>query len=858
MTRLPTTILASLTQSPSFGVNTSDFRFDTATRHPSLGVLIGGQTRLTATDLRLWIESRAFDPHADSSYEGWWANEPVPSRAVPVGLTLGNPMNPDGYQDVGIGAQVATWGVRFLDSAFVSWAWRLCNAVDGTTVASGTVAASNVNDDSLFSANLGDVGSGSYLLWVNRTGGGKEYEWPADWSAVTGQSAVPANYKWTDANTGRRYQYDPYWNVGAKPWDVTDARQKALLDLRTSILAAGQARKHPAWTSLLITFTNEGVQYAPDGEYACLPFQVGGGTFDLRNVHINALPGPSLWNAVDGAWILDPRLRTVSSFYTDPDDLSLWIGGMWSSPDGPQPCMVRYDPGTDAVTEVDLGPAYNVPSPPCICNRQSANAVNGIIRHPNRPLTARGVMLGLSECNIFTRDGARPPASRLVPETPGGRSLTQVSNPNGASVYYATENDFAASDLHPVADAYVLERGRVRASAGVAGLLGSCLASWNGRLWGITETVATAGKTNPFQQTYAQRKENTQALCYMDGTQWQAVRSWTVEEFDASRLVQSGSFLLAFGVVGATGETIPLAMRVSGQTEALTIEFGLSLDSFVWRAEAAPKDGSATAIRQSALLVGPAGNGPGIDGWQVSETDGAPVKVCGFWNSGAGEFRFSATALTAAGFDLSALPHYLLWDEINRYWLQTNTLPTSGHWLTMGNHTTYIAYTPNTTLPYDPTVWGAICFVLGSNGAPEPVPVPPVPACTDMQCVFSLMPTGTLTEIFKLPGDGSGWELQGEINSIVVADPVDYGMGADIAELYPFLGFRVDVPGNLTWPGDNAEEDAAVRATFTPMPYGRQFTLPYPASKNVCVMALLPPATAVPGRTLRITVEPMS
>lgn len=827
----PLNTIAELATTRRFGANTTDFMVLAAHRHPTLGILLGTQDQVQA-DLGLWVESRAHEPHTDKTYEGFFGDEPFPAQAIAANLSIDEARAYEGAAEICRVPHSVPLTVRF-EIAYLSqfrgghnFTSLLKNAVTGATIVDTELHG---NTQVLPAMADGD----SAILWVKQRGGGKEYQWPDDYAEVTGGNP-PGYFTWTHGVTGEEYQYDPIWNIGARPYDETDAASKYLLDLRTAAVADGTTRKNPEWVGYLITYDSSGNQTVLDGTYSCLLIVAGDGTFpQFSNVHADATC-PALWAYVPpsppiiggvGAYMIDPRLRAVGSFYTDPDNLDLWIGGKLAGRSGEMPCLIHLDStGTPLTTDTSPNAAHTAI---CICSRTGNKTINSIVRQPDLPLDAGGILRGLTECDFATLDTAQ--TDRLLLEHPGGRSLTSLRHLDGTDEWiFAVEVDFASSPLATSSYALGIRSSNPAPVDGPEKLLHSCWAAWAGFFWCIKRNT-----------------DESQSLCRLRGSQLEPVKTWPLTSMDARGLVQSGPQLLVWGI---TPDDDPVMMRISGENGRLVFQTGLDLDRHLWRGDAVPLDGTAIVARESVLFVGPiTGEGGGIDGWHISEpsapggtpTNGEPTIVCAFWNDVDEAFNFSASDLEDAGFDLDLLPAFLRWDAVAFVWRISAIEPIEPYLERQPLDGDIIGYHIAGTMPYDVDFFGRLCFTLGADGGVnETTPgggIPPQPGCNDAACVLPNMPVGTIGRVVRYPADDT--ELLGDVASMLTIDPVDPEAAIEYGRLYPYQWMVVDSDTVFSDPLTTEQLEEFTQR----IDVAREKYLSAPARKHIHMVQLLVP-----------------
>jgi hypothetical protein len=677
-----------LTESTRFGLPTANVRGRVAVRRADTGeVLLGGITSSPGMDAdqangftydeTMWIESRAIPPHTNKLYEGFWAMvDPQLIRSTAKDLRFDEVVRYDGDDEI---ARVPAgqilhlkWDILFPEMMVGngSWEWHIHNAVTGVKVPQ---SGGLVNTTS---ATCPALSVGSYLVSVNLSGVKKAYDFPSDWSQVTGKTTFPAEWKWIHPTLGE-VQCDPFYLVGAIPYDPTNASQKYILDLIETNENSGNILKNPEWVGKSISFNNDGSQITVGGEYAMLKVVA----FDTANpnaatwvgdsnCHISATPGPSLWkltgtesNPIWTPVMVEPRIRSIGAFYEEEDGLFV-IGCMIAGRSGRTPTLIKVQ----ANTLVGTAHGSQISSMRwCECY-ESDECITGIIKY-------NGEFYCSSYCEWFREDKTKPVKTRLVPSHPGGRSPVVVRRLSGHEEWVrACESDFSSNKRWEAGHNNTLLSYAPFPGPPTTHHYDSILAV-RGSVFGISGFKGFVGSGNPANI----EEDPMQHLSRLDGQAWTNLASWRWKDYDMGRIVRWNDGLLAIGLYNDSSKPNylkPMGFRVKGEQE---MSAAIDLPVITLRAEPSK---SADGRRNTAFLVGkkPVPNGgPGVieTGTYIYEMDTAEVCFgCECLDGSCHEFCLSQQYLLTNGINKANLPPFVMWNGNN--FIAASQAPTDG------------------------------------------------------------------------------------------------------------------------------------------------------------------------------------
>lgn len=782
-------------------------------------ILVGGQLHNVEDDEKAWIYDR-LDYHAGAHYEGFWAWRSAAIRTTAADLSL------EGATYEGEMARIlpdtplrAFWDIKHaVDREGLLWEYRLADAATGLTIAEGEVTPRI--------ASLPGLNPGSYLLWVRIASGARAYKWPhPQYTAITGKSDTPSEYQWIHPTLGTVY-YDFIYGVGALPYDLTKDDQRLLLEKRKEVLDNGRAIKDSTFTEDFFTFNLDGTPTARGGEYAVLKVIAGEGEWiGDTEVHVAATPGPALWtvsNQVMTPWMIDPTLRSVGAFYTEPEfGGALWIGGMAAGRSGRMIKLYKVLP--EGVSETGMG-VNQTTFFYCEC-ALGDESLTSIVRYPDKPLEEGGVIHAISYCEHFEYDAA---TKTLKGQHPGGRSLVVARKPTGIEgMMFATENDFASSRFHRKMFNHIIYKsaqGPV-VGPGTSNHYDSILAVFGGKIWGIEED--TIQNKTPFSELPEERDDNLQFLSWFDGANWQQTARWMKKRFDMGRVARCSNRLLAFG---RNNSGRPIAFKLEGSELTYDMECDYHIrrmDSVRWIKEGRPTEtmmGIGRKVDAENNL---------LPGWYIIEGDGKENTVvfqctevdengdCNRWCVPLEEWE--RMSIDPA----DVLPSCLNWD--GECWKAGEC---GGNlWLELIITEEAVCYILHGILPYESDIWDGIRWTEGQEC------FSPENTCPDANCVLDQMPEGTKVGVIRL-------ETKGDLSAFFFMDVSPQRQGSYIARYYPAFWVRVDGQSTLstsTNPILSAEDKAVLMEFNQRVRYERDTWLEIPARTHIEVCYLIPP-----------------
>ena len=494
----------------------------------------------------------------------------------------------DGASELTVTLREEAAALPFAQFRFAGFEVRLLNAQNGEVLAQTTAGSSAQSITLALEATAPSAILQARALGVEQG----YYSWPPpNYTGVTGESEQrPEKFAWVHPTRGKLF-YDPFWRVGARPYDASKSDQSALLELEAEAIEQGLSRKHGPWVPYLVEFDSSGAPIREDGEWSLLRVALGDATWDENAVGAQA-GFRALWRcplhrdtlqplAPFAPWNVDAGLRAVGALEIDPQSGALLVGGSCTGADGAIPALFQIQkpndaPGDEAVGQITLGLFY------CECVLPLGKSLVSIAKSPRT-----GEIRATSPCDEFTLDMARPLLRRLIPSHPGGRNALFWRNRLGENYGFLTEGfDFATRTDFPSLSIFIVQTpGGRRAGLPVAKHLDSRLSVYAGALCGV------------FDHDYQSRESQMSLGRSENGVDWSYVTSWNKAVFDGGATCRignkrDGSALWVFGTAFEAPLTKGRALRWQGALVTRHIE----CDFFIQRANTVPYRGEELGV----------------------------------------------------------------------------------------------------------------------------------------------------------------------------------------------------------------------------------------------------------------------
>ena len=552
-----------------------------------------------------------------------------------------------------------------------------------------------------------------------------------------------------------------------------------------------------------------------------------------------------LARCVSASCELEQPLRERDGQFVAPQG-ALLVGGLRASADGPQSALwVLRDDGTARV----IGLQTQFTAGVCECAKIN-HYCSDLVQAPD------GTLFYLTECALFRFDpnadvrAALPGFPLSVGGHPGGNCL-RFPGPNEA-VHWTedlTGRDKGISYYYN----RIVRRVSGREALGPSTLWHgtNCAEMFLGRLMAMRGQRIAPTLDNP-------TPSGTLYLDWIAGGQWEGYGGMTRDlRFTFwQRLRALGNKLFVWGYAPAPGsapslledahapapgdekneptrdEPLPDALPQPTDKPVCAVADGVTLRDadfpfFIRRATVCGRGESArlfVTARAASEGIGPA--------TRVIEITGAKTHLCSHWNPDIAAFTLPRAEFEAAGGDVAQLPPFFRWyPQLGRdgggVWIASQNAPDAGFYLftQVGNVSIFFNARPDGALPYDPDLWGRLCFDILADGSVDGPFIEPT--CTHAKCAIDAMPPGTrFRRVERLTPDAGA-----PIFGFQITDMSQNKRLSAERETFPSLWYRID-----------SEADRADLTSYTHLAnYGRLIVPALPAAHEVEAVVLIAP-----------------
>ena len=689
--------------------------------------------------------------------------------------------------------------------------------------------------------DLPELPTGSSIIWCRVEDVKAAWLLPPDYLTVTGYPntlAIPESYRYEQ--DGAEVIWDWLRDVGVRPADPAQLAIDGtdMYAAHERAVADGTLQHRGEWTTYIRNAT------AQSCDWSALRVHVGDGEWAATEYVTLPAPNSALHEIVLGsreAVAFDPMARSVTASWRESANTQL-IAGSIASSTGPQLALWRLTEAEGEIVGTLLGTHPNDQKFFCemsLLNNFASDILVNDTADDNQEIYV------LSFGRLHRYDLSEPDIARALPGVPhasdghpGGRCLRQdkkigtlryftesfLQNQSGADgvFFYNLLREFGILGGPP--------------SPGTSFHGHNCAENIWGRLLGITMDKPFGDDTAvQFVASWSGRFWYRAALeeFSIGSYLWQRLRA--VSTHDGLRLLVTGreanSESAIWGVDDGDGfQEAFLQFRPRRLTRSLYTKTGVSNEALFCVGRSVSTASIASGEVSTAWSVIALGD---LDG-----TGDVYVKKCLFWDEGAQAFQVSRGTLEAAGFIVEKLTPFLWWEvDLQQngggVWLQKSVAPTDGRrYLQRADGALLISYElHNGPLPYDPAVWGRLCFTLYEDGSGGNDALIPQPTGQNAQDALDIMPAGTgVAYLTKF--------TCGDWDALQVSDTSD----RDPTTRLPMMSRqRLDYP--LLWCRIDSDAPIDDLSTYTQLlTFDRVQPLSRTAHDVVDVCVLIPPA----------------